>query len=77
MREQIDQLIMQLKQSKEKVKSLDAENNFYHQSTTLFLTIKKVMETEKSLCYKLASTDSMLKREAIENGIVQCQENNA
>jgi hypothetical protein len=35
------------------------------------------METEKSLCYKLASTDSMLKREAIENGIVQCQENNA
>jgi len=61
-----------LKQSKEKVKTLDAENNFYHQSTTLFMTIKKVMETEKKLCYQLASTDNMVKREAIENGIVQC-----
>lgn len=65
----------QLKQAKEKVKTLDVENNFYHQSTTLFLTIKKVMETEKSLCFKLANTSSQEKKETVENGIVQCQEN--
>ena len=35
-------------------KKLDAENNFFHMSTTIFIKLKPVMETEKQLCYQLA-----------------------
>ena len=40
---------------REENKRLDAENNFFHQSTTVFINLKKVMEIEKQLCYQLAT----------------------
>lgn len=30
---------------------LKRENDFYHKTTTLFLTIKKVIDKEKKFCY--------------------------
>jgi hypothetical protein len=56
---------------------LDEENNFYHQSTTLFITMKKVMEVEKNMCFELASLEehSIKQREHLEMGIIKCREN--
>ena len=46
MQGQIDKLVRQKKE-------LDSENNFYHQSITLLMTIKKVMNAENQLWQKL------------------------
>lgn len=54
MKAAIDELNSRCKTLRDSNKRLDAENNFFHQSTTVFLTLKKVMEAEKQLCYQLA-----------------------
>jgi len=51
MKEAIDELNARCRKLRDENKRLDAENNFFHQSTTVFLTLKKVMEAEKQLCY--------------------------
>lgn len=49
---------LKLAEVAEHVKQLNVENNFYHSSTTVFMTIKKVMETEKELLVKMGSTSN-------------------
>ena len=41
-------------------KKLDAENNFFHMSTTIFIKLKPVMETEKQLCYQLSELNKQM-----------------
>ena len=50
-------------------------------STTIFIKLKPVMETEKQLCFQLAElngstrdTDYQSKREKIEKGIAKCRD---
>ena len=50
----VDKLQEQVKEQRDKIKSLDAENYFYHKLNYLLDTMRKVMEIEKGLCYKLA-----------------------
>jgi len=61
-------------------KKLDAENNFFHMSTTIFIKLKQVMEAEKQLCYQLADLNSQngdpdyeYRREGLETGIQKCR----
>ena len=59
MQQAIDELSERCKGLREENKKLDAENNFFHMSTTIFIKLKPVMETEKQLCYQLADLNSM------------------
>lgn len=56
------------------MKKLDRENNFYHQITTIFLTIKKVIEKEKKFCFLMAQETDVLKKRQIMDGINMCRE---
>ena len=47
MNQAIEELSYKNKKLRDEVERLDKENNFFHQSTTIFLTIKKVIEGEK------------------------------
>jgi len=51
----MEETIETLKEQKEELvkenKKLSAENFFFHQSTTIFINLKKVMEMEKSYYY--------------------------
>lgn len=69
------ELEAKIAKKRQKAKELDIENNFYHQTTTIFLTIKKIIEKEKQYCFLLAKTDSKetQKREEIMEGIKLCQ----
>lgn len=58
MQEAIDEMSNRQRSMREENKRLDAENNFFHQSTTVFINLKKVMEIEKQLCYQLATLAS-------------------
>lgn len=51
MQQAIDELGEKCRGLREENKKLDAENNFFHMSTTIFIKLKPVMETEKQLCY--------------------------
>lgn len=53
------------------------ENVFYHQSTTVFLTMKRVFETERELCKKIIDLGpgNEQKRQQLELGITQCRDN--
>lgn len=88
MRQAIDELNARCKTLRDQNKRLDAENNFFHQSTTVFLTLKKVMEAEKQLCYQLAQLahgkqpadrnalqQRKEQKESLENAIAKCREN--
>lgn len=52
----MEETIETLKEQKEELvkenKKLSAENFFFHQSTTIFINLKKVMEMEKSYYYQ-------------------------
>lgn len=48
-----------LQRKRDRIRKLERENNFYHQTTTIFLTIKKVMEKEKQFCFILADMPSL------------------
>ena len=47
---------------KAKIQRLGKENEFYHQIVTIFLTLKKVIETENKYCYMLATETDVLKK---------------
>jgi len=51
MQQAIDELSDRCRTLRDENKKLDAENNFFHMSTTIFIKLKPVMETEKQLCY--------------------------
>lgn len=51
MQQAIDELGERCRKLRDENKKLDAENNFFHMSTTIFIKLKPVMETEKQLCY--------------------------
>jgi hypothetical protein len=57
---------------------LDAENDFYHKLNYLLDTIRKVMDVEKGLCYKLAhatkNPGADEKVQQLESGIKKCQD---
>lgn len=62
-------------------KKLDAENNFFHMSTTIFIKLKPVMETEKQLCYQLAEHNKQSdkpgyeqRQRKLEAGIAKCRD---
>jgi hypothetical protein len=50
-----EELEAKLDRKRVRIRELDIENNFYHQTTTIFLTIKKIIEKEKQFCFMLAS----------------------
>jgi hypothetical protein len=54
MQARLGELESKLQRKRERIRTLERENNFYHQTTTIFLTIKKVMEKEKQFCFLLA-----------------------
>lgn len=54
MQARLGELESKLQRKRERIRTLECENNFYHQTTTIFLTIKKVMEKEKQFCFLLA-----------------------
>ena len=54
MQQAIDELTDRCRSLRDENKKLDAENNFFHMSTTIFIKLKPVMETEKQLCYQLS-----------------------
>ena len=43
---------------------MDVENQFYHQTISVLLTIKKVIEKEKQYCFKFAAekNDQVMKQ---------------
>ena len=47
MQQAIDELGERCRKLRDENKKLDAENNFFHMSTTIFIKLKPVMETEK------------------------------
>ena len=51
MQQAIDELGDRCRSLRDENKKLDAENNFFHMSTTIFIKLKPVMVTEKQLCY--------------------------
>ena len=77
----IDELGEKCRQLREENKKLDAENNFFHMSTTIFIKLKPVMETEKQLCYQLAQLNGEprdasydTKCDKIEKSIAKCRD---
>jgi len=82
MQQAIDELGERCRKLRDENKKLDAENNFFHMSTTIFIKLKPVMETEKQLCYQLADlnllsghdVDYHSKKEKIEQGITKCRD---
>lgn len=72
MREIIDQLNRKLDKKRSKCKALDLENSFYHEITTVFLTLKKVMEKEKKYCYMMATDNDVLRKSQYMEGIANC-----
>ena len=81
MQQAIDELGERCRKLREDNKKLDAENNFFHMSTTIFIKLKPVMETEKQLCYQLAELthsthdhEYETKKEKIEQGISKCRD---
>lgn len=80
MQQAIDELGERCRKLRDENKKLDAENNFFHMSTTIFIKLKPVMETEKQLCYQLADlnftpdADYDSKKEKIEQGIKKCRD---
>ena len=81
MQQAIDELGERCRTLRDDKKKLDAENNFFHMSTTIFIKLKPVMETEKQLCYQLAQLNLdkcdesyESKREKIEKGISKCRD---
>ena len=89
MQEAIDELNQKLKKQTKNIERLEKENNFYCKSTTIFFTIKRVLEGEKMLCWELAQLmgkspqdkgEQMLllqEKQAIESKISKCRENHA
>jgi hypothetical protein len=53
----------------EQINTLNRENNFFNQSTTVFMTVKKVMETERELLLKMALTQNEEKRAKLKYAI--------
>ena len=51
MQQAIDELSERCRKLRDENKKLDAENNFFHMSTTIFIKLKPIMETEKQLCH--------------------------
>ena len=51
MQQAIDELGERCRSIRTEKKKLDAENNFFHMSTSIFIKLKPIMETEKQLCY--------------------------
>ena len=47
MQQAIEELSERCRSLRDDNKKLDAENNFFHMSTTIFIKLKPVMETEK------------------------------
>ena len=81
MQEAIDELGERCRTLREDKKKLDAENNFFHMSTSIFIKLKPIMETEKQLCYQLAEVnlscddeDYEMKKEKIESSISKCRD---
>ena len=80
MQEAIDELGERCRNLREDKKKLDAENNFFHMSTSIFIKLKPIQETEKQLCYQLAEVnllqadeDYEIKKEKIEQSITKCR----
>ena len=74
----VDKLQTQVREQRDKIKHLDAENGFYHKLNYLLDTMRKVMEIEKGLCYKLANANNKKnqedKVEQFESGIQKCKD---
>ena len=51
MQQAIDELGERCRSLRAEKKILDTENNFFHMSTSIFIKLKPIMETEKQLCY--------------------------
>jgi len=62
MKERLEQLYEKVMKKKAKIQRLGKENEFYHQIVTIFLTLKKVIETENKYCYMLATETDVLKK---------------
>jgi len=45
------------------------ENNFYHQTTTVFLTIKKIIDKEKKFCFMFAEEENVLEKKRLMDAI--------
>ena len=81
MQEAIDELGERCRTLRDEKKKLDAENNFFHMSTSIFIKLKPIMETGKQRCYQLAEVnmcqddaDFESKKEKIESSISKCRE---
>ena len=81
MQQAIDELSDKCRMLREEKKKLDAENNFFHMSTTIFIKLKPIMETEKQLCYQLAELnlqqddeEYLVKHGKLEETIKKCRE---
>ena len=81
MQQAIDELGDRCRTLRDENKKLDAENNFFHMSTTIFIKLKPVMETEKQLCYQLAELNKQsgepdydFRRQKLEAGITKCRD---
>jgi len=57
MQQAIDELGTRCRSLRDEKKKLDVENNFFHMSTSIFIKLKPIMETEKQLCYQLAEVN--------------------
>lgn len=74
LREKIQELEHKLDKKRVKAKQLNLENNFYHQTTQLFLTIKKIVEKEKKFCFMMAQEADVLKKKQLMDAINLCGE---
>lgn len=74
MREKLSELEIKLDKKRSKIKALNVENNFYHQTTQLFLTIKKIVDKEKKFCFMMAQEQDVLKKKQLMDGINMCGE---
>ena len=81
MQQAIEELTERCRSLREEKIELDAENNFFHMSTTIFIKLKPVMESEKKLCYQLADLNLQSdqpgyekRRQKLEAGIIKCRD---
>ena len=81
MQQAIDELGEKCRQLRDEYKRTEAENNYFHMSTAIFLKMQPVNETEKKLCHELAELNLEVnsdtfhaRREKIEKGLTKCKE---
>jgi len=74
LREKVEELQEKMRKTKQKKKALNVENNFYHQTTTVFLTIKKIIDKEKKFCFMYAEEQNVLEKKRLMDAIHKCRD---